>query len=244
MVHLDLVRRWSGGARPARMLKTDLFEEANGADHILFDITPKPERSFGYDISLATVRRASQRWASAGAGLFCSDARRLAIASDSVDLIVSTSTLDHLDSAEQLRAAIGEMARVLKPGGRVILTLDNPHNPLYWILRLLSRLGWMPFQLGATVSRRRLVSMLEDAGLEGIDTCMLIHNPRLISTLLFLALRRALGRRADAPVTALLGWFAKLDRLPTRELTACFSAVCARKPAAPDHRRLQAGEGL
>jgi len=230
--------------RAARLLKTDLFEEANGEDHILFDITPEPEQSFGYDVSLATVHKASQRWTNTGAGLLCSDARRLAIASDSLDLIVSTSTLDHLDSAEQLRAAIEEMARVLKPGGRLILTLDNPHNPLYWILRLLSRLGWMPFQLGATVSRRRLVSMLEHAGLEVIDTCMLIHNPRLISTFLFLALRRTLGRRADAPVAALLGLFAKLDRLPTRELTACFSAVCARKPAAPDQPLRRAARGL
>jgi hypothetical protein len=73
--------------------------------------------------------------------------------------------------------------------------------------------------------------MLEQAGLEVLDSRMLIHNPRLISTILFLALRRLLGRRADGPIAFLLHAFAALERLPTREFTGCFSAVRARKPS-------------
>jgi hypothetical protein len=61
----------------------------------------------------------------------------------------------------------------------------------------------------------------------------LIHNPRLVSTALFMALRRTLGRRADGPIRFLLGSFERLGRLPTREYTACFVAVCGRKPAGP-----------
>jgi len=229
-VHLDLMRAWSNSSPPARLLKTDLFEDANGDDHILFDIAPAPHRRFGIDLNIATVQCAARRFEQPGASLFCCDARRLAIASDSLDAIVSTSTLDHLGSKDELRGALVELARVLRPGGRLVLTLDNPRNPLYWVLRLLSSWGFMPFRLGVTVSRSRLIRMLEQAGLEVLDSRMLIHNPRLISTILFLALRRLLGRRADGPIAFLLHAFAALERLPTREFTGCFSAVRARKP--------------
>ena len=228
--HLDLVRSWTDGATPTRLLKTDLFEEANGDDHILFDVTPSPAMRFGFDLSQTTVRRAAQRFPDSNAGMFCCDVRRLSIASDSLDLIVSTSTLDHLASIRELRDAIGELARTLKPGGRLIITLDNSHNPIYWALRLMSRLGWLPFHLGVTVSRARMIGMLEQAGLEVLDSRMLIHNPRLLSTVLFLVLRRLFGRRAHDAIAGLLRLFAALEGLPTREFTACFSAACALKP--------------
>jgi len=77
-----------------------------------------------------------------------------------------------------------------------------------------------------------LVRKLEAAGLEIADTDYLIHNPRVLSTLAFLTLRKIFGRSASRPIRWLLGAFAVLDRLPTRGLTSCFVAVCARKPAA------------
>jgi hypothetical protein len=72
---------------------------------------------------------------------------------------------------------------------------------------------------------------LQQVGLELVATGVLIHNPRLISTLLFLGLRRLLGRRADPVIQALLRFFALPGRLSTRGFTACFVAACARKPA-------------
>ncbi|MEN6605387.1 MAG: class I SAM-dependent methyltransferase [Bryobacteraceae bacterium] len=229
-VHLELMRGWSNPSPTARLLKTDLFEEANGNDHILFDIEPAPRRRFGIDLDISTVQCAARRFEQPGAGLFCCDAKHLAIATGSLDAIVSTSTLDHLASTDELRDALTELARVLRPGGKMVVTLDNPRNPLYWLLRLLSSWGCMPFRLGVTVSRSRLIRMLQQTGLEVLDSRMLIHNPRLVSTVLFLALRRLLGRRADRPIAFLLRAFAALDRLPTREFTGCFSAVRARKP--------------
>ena len=76
-----------------------------------------------------------------------------------------------------------------------------------------------------------LVDKLKASGLEVTDTDYLIHNPRVVSTALFLALRKVLGRRADRPVDWLLRAFEVLDRLPTRGITACFVAVRARKSA-------------
>ena len=51
----------------------------------------------------------------------------------SFDLVVLTEVIEHL---ENHRAALGEVARVLRPGGHLILTTPN-------IMRLDSRLGFM-----------------------------------------------------------------------------------------------------
>jgi hypothetical protein len=69
-----------------------------------------------------------------------------------------------------------------------------------------------------------------------ISTDYLIHNPRLLSTLLFLGIRKMLGRFADMPVRALLACFAALDKLPTRSSTGCFVAAFAEKPVSATRR--------
>ncbi len=119
----------------------------------------------------------------------------------------------------------------MREGGLLIVTLDNPDNPLYPPLRCASRRGWIPFSLGYTASMPELNRLLADLDLEVVANDWLLHNPRMLSTLLFLGLRKALGRHSDRLIEALLGLFAKLGRLPTRRWTACFVAACARRPA-------------
>jgi hypothetical protein len=118
---------------------------------------------------------------------------------------------------------------VLRPGGTIIVTLDNPKNPLYGILKALGNRGWIPFKMGYTTSLAGLVMALDKAGIEVIATDYQIHNPRLLSTALFLAIRRALGRSADLPIRFLLAAFNLLDRLPSRAFTACFVAAYGKK---------------
>ena len=120
--------------------------------------------------------------------------------------------------------------RVVKPSGLLFITLDNPWNPLYPMLRWATRLRRAPLILGQTASLSELNAWLRELGMEVTDHDWLIHNPRLLSTLLFLGLRKILGRAGDGPVRALLGLFGLLGRLPSRPLTACFVAVRARKP--------------
>ena len=66
------------------------------------------------------------------------DLRRLdGVASDSYDCAIITQTLHFIDD---LDAAIGEIKRVLKPGGTVLITtpflqkLERPEHPDYWRL--------------------------------------------------------------------------------------------------------------
>ena len=212
-----------------RLLKTDVFEEAHGQDHILFDLFPDSE-ALGMDVSPESARRALRRCTNPRCRFFAADVTRLPLRSGNVDLVVSPSTLDHFSSDAELRQAVAEIARVLRPGGVAVITLDNAENPLYWLLRWASRRGWMPFRLGATLRLEELCGLLREAGLAVTDTGALIHNPRAISTLLFLLLRRLLGRWADQPIQVLLTLFSWLHYLPTRRWTACFIAARAEKP--------------
>jgi len=231
-VHQELIRRWTRGVAVSRVLKTDAFEEAHGDDQILFDLFPDAAFTMAVDLAWQTAHRAQAKCGNPNVHFLVGDVRCLGVRCQSVDVIVSTSTLDHFDSRQDLSAALAELRRVLRPGGVAIVTLDNSENPLYAPLRWASRRGWAPYALGYTTSLSGLVRHLEEAGLEVVATDTLVHNARLISTVLFLTLRRVLGRRADVPIRWLLKAFAVLGRLPTRRFTACFVAACARKPLA------------
>jgi len=228
-VHQELVWRWTRGVAIRRVLKTDAFEEAHGDDCILFDLFPQAV-SVGMDLALSTARRAQARSPHERVRFLAGDVRGLPIRPGSIDVIVSTSTLDHFDSRAEFERALGQLAGALRPGGVLVITLDNPWNPLYGLFRWISRRGWLPFRLGYTTALPGLTQSLRDAGLEVAATAALIHNPRLISTAVFRALRRPLGRHADIAIRALLAAFAAFGRLPTRQFTACFVAACARKP--------------
>ena len=192
--NMGFVRRWSNGFSPETLLKTDLFEEANGLDRILFDLDLGQSRTLGFDLSIPTVHKADSQGRGSAARLMAADARNLPLETNSVDLIVSTSTLDHFDLAEDFVASIRELARVLRPGGRLLLTMDNPANPTYQLLRLVCRLPGAPFELGYTPGKKQLEADLRRAGLRPVGWEPLLHNPRLFSTLLYMALRRLPGR--------------------------------------------------
>ena len=230
--HLDLIRRWIGSSVSGTVLKTDLFEEAYGRDRILFGLFPGAQQVIGVDVSSRTVHAARARCLDPNIRFVVSDVRHLPLLSGSVDLILSTSTLDHLGKEEHFQEAIAELCRLLRPGGTVVITLDNPENPLFHVLRWVSRLGWAPFPLGFTASRRQLNSYLSEEGLEVLANEWLIHNPRLFSTAIVLTLRKILGRHGDILILGLLRLFALLGHLPSRRFTACFVAACARKPMA------------
>lgn len=220
-------------AQPPRIvLKTDLFEEANGVDQILSGLDLGQRLVVGFDLSTETAK-GGRRVLGVNAPLFVSDARRLALASDSIDLIISTSTLDHMEDPADLEQALKELYRVLRPGGRMALTLDNPWNPLYPLLRFVCYLPGAPFGMGCTLSRRGLDRGLRKIGFLPTAWRPILHNPRVVSTLYFMMLRRLLPENgADLWIARSLKLFDHLERLPTRWLTGCFVAVCATKPEA------------
>lgn len=229
--HLRLVERWTGGKKPARVLKTDLFEEAFGDDQLLFGLFPDAQ-VYAIDLAVSTVRNAGKRVPRESRCAFhfgVADLRALPLRSRSFDLILSTSSLDHFSSGEDFNKAIEQIVDALGHGGRLILTLDNRWNPLYLPLKWLSQCSWAPFPLGYTPSLTKLKKLLVLKGLQIRGDDCLVHNPRMLSTLLFLGLRRSMGSLASPVISGLLKVFSWLDYLPTRYFSACFIAVIAEK---------------
>ena len=238
-VNRACVRRWAAESAHGVVLKTDLFEEANGDDHILADLAAEGSRVVGIDCQPSTVARAARRFHGPALDLTVADLRSLNFADTTFDLIVSTSTLDHFDHRAEFLEALAELNRVLRPGGRMILILDNPLNPTYLPLKWICR--WLaPYSLGYSTSRRNFCAALQAMGLEVLGSDYIIHNPRMFSTALFLLLRKTLRGYAGGTIGLLLRAFALLDKLPTRGLTACFSVVSVRKPAAQHVRKATA----
>lgn len=78
-------------------------------------------RGVGIDLSLAMLRAASA--ASPDARLLQADLRSLPLAPSSIDLAVCSLALCHLPEIE---SALGEIARVLRPGGTLVVA--DPHG--------------------------------------------------------------------------------------------------------------------
>jgi SAM-dependent methyltransferase len=233
VLNAELVRKALDG--PVRLaLKTDTFEEACGDDSPMPDVRLLAGTWLAMDGAFGMVQRARQRMPA----LECltADVRSLPFRAASLDLVFSNSTLDHFRTRPEFEAAVHEIARILRPRGKLIVTLDNSLNPTYWLLRALSKTRLAPFPLGYTASPSALRKVLDQAGFDIVTTGVMIHNPRVLSTLLYMLLRRLLGRRADKPIGAFLAAFQWLDWLPSRHVTACFITAAAVRRAETNGR--------
>jgi SAM-dependent methyltransferase len=228
--HLRFIGRMQTWApRPRRVLKTDLFEEAFGEDQLLGTFPVEASLLCGVDVAPEIVAKCQTRFAPLRGGLPAADLRALPFRDASFDWIVSNSSLDHFDSREDLERALRELTRVLAPGGVLLLTLDNPGNPLYHCLRFAARRGWVAFPLGETLSASEAWEAMERHGLHGLERRYFLFNPRGVSTLFFLFVRKLLARRGDDIVRAFLWTFGKLGTALARRWTACFHATWAQK---------------
>jgi len=228
-VNARLVRRWLPSLAGSRVLKTDLFDEAVAAG-LVPGLRAAGASVVGVDVSEATVAAARMRYPDLEVEI--ADVRRLPFADASFDVVVSNSTLDHFESITDLRRAIGELHRVLGPGGNLLITLDNGANPLVALrnalpARALRRLGLTHYVLGTTCGPRRLSTLLQTAGFEIERASAVMHFPRVAARLL----AAAVGPRAR--LLRLLVAGERLERTPLRYATGQFVAAQAVKPLPP-----------
>ena len=81
------------------------------------------ERTVGVDLSRGLLECASERRASADRfGLCQGDAAGLPVRDDVVDLAVYVATVHHLPDPDARIASLSELARVLAPGGRALVS--------------------------------------------------------------------------------------------------------------------------
>jgi SAM-dependent methyltransferase len=233
-VHEALVSRWLAAGESYRFLKTDLFEEAvgNGLYPLLKEC---PRAAIGMDVSWRVAAAACSRRQNLRG--IAADSRRLPFADSSFDGIISISTFDHFSSKEGLTRSLDEIARVLRPGGILILTLDNPANPIIALRQrlpfaLLNRLKLVPYYIGYTCGPGRLQRILVEAGFEITEMAAVAHVPRVFAIPLARWVDRHGTPRSRAWLGRTLRRFECLARWPTRYGTGHFTAVRAVRKGA------------
>jgi SAM-dependent methyltransferase len=82
----------------------------------------------GVDLAPSMLRQARGRGL---VGTYAATTSALPFASNSFDLALTVATLHHLKTPERVAATVSHMARVVRPGGFVVLWDHNPANP-YW----------------------------------------------------------------------------------------------------------------
>jgi SAM-dependent methyltransferase len=163
-----------------KILKTDLWDEAKNT-RILVWANRQGALTYGVDISEPIVRQARAAFASGtdrsnslrGA---LSDIRDLPFSDSSFDAIYSMGTIEHFDETER---AVGEIARVLKPGGRAIIGVPNRCDPFLrpLLVTALHAAGWYGYGFEKSYTRRGLRRMLEQAGLVIVTETAILFMP-------------------------------------------------------------------
>ena len=118
----------------------------------------------------------------------------------------------------------------------LLISLDNPANPVLRlrqaVYRRVGRLGGLiPFYMGCTLSRARLVAALEEVGFETLESRYVVHVPRVAGLWLCEWAARSGRPRLGRGLRLLFDRLERLlRRLPTRAWTGYFVAVdCARR---------------
>jgi SAM-dependent methyltransferase len=230
-INARLLARWLPESGNASLLKTDLFDEAVG-DGLLSRLGERSALSVGMDVSEQVLLAARSRCP--GAVRIAADVRQLPFADDSFDCVVSISTLDHFASHAEVHTSLVELRRVLRPGGLLVLTMDNLNNPVVWLRNVvlfpwLHRVGIVPYYVGKTAGQARLRNMVTSAGLEVRAVEATLHCPRVLAVSIAKRLSRADDRTQKRFLEFLMD-FERLAHWPFRFVTGYFVAVRAVKP--------------
>lgn len=240
-VYLDLVNRWTDIAGAGTILKTDLFAEAFGLEQFIFDISGLDGNLVGIDISSEIVSKAREQAGRHGVDtsrFCCCDVRQLPMPDNSVDLVISDSSLDHFPSEADIVAALKELARVLREGGVLFLSLDNKKQlsyPPYFITRAWMKFGLSPYFIGKTLSPSRLEQTLREIGFSVEEMTTILHYPHPDSLIRWLEylLRKVSRCRLDNLIRRGLAWLDGLGEKRTRYLTGRYITVKAVKKRMP-----------
>lgn len=231
-VYGGLIRRWLKAAPGGLSLKTDLFEEAISLHYPLADLG---SRTAGMDGSPAVVKSARTNLSQRGAAplVAVSDLRHIAVRNAAFSSILSGSSLDHFADKADIAVSLAELRRVLASGGRLLVTFDNPHNPVIWLrnrlpFRWLHALRLVPYYVGATYNQAEARAGLEALGFEVCGTTAVAHAPRAPAMWLAALAERLNWPPVSAALAAALDGFEVMERWPTRYLTGYYLVVYAR----------------
>jgi SAM-dependent methyltransferase len=151
-----------------------------------------------------------------------------------MEQILSPSSLDHFRTESEIDDAIRELCRILKPGGVLILALDNPHNPVVWIrnhlpFQWLNRIGVVPYFVGPTCTMKEAKEKLRAAGMDVTDYAAVAHAPRLPAIWLSMVAQAVRSKRLEDILSQTFAWWEFLAKWPVRFRTAYYIALRAEK---------------
>ncbi|MCP9485231.1 MAG: methyltransferase domain-containing protein [Gaiellaceae bacterium MAG52_C11] len=205
----------------------DLLDAGMGPGRLCEALDQQGWTVSGVDVSGSMVELAQRRVPSAAARLVVGEIERLPFDDELFDAVVATGVLEYAD----VTRALGELNRVARPGGLVVVSYPNPHalygiwktQVFYRSVRVLKRLGrrphhWMP-RGGPTVSPNRFAGLLRSAGLvvESVEHTSYLVVPTPLDAML-------------PRVTARLGARLEGSSRPAR-LLATQVVYAARKPS-------------
>ncbi len=207
---IALLQRAVGSFRGLRVLKLDLWNEAVNT-RILHWMQAQGAEVYGLDVSTVTVQRARRNasLASPPMHLVQADIRALPFQPESFDLVYTMGTIEHVP---EYQAAVADIRRVLRPGGRAIIGVPHLWDPflrpvIVWALELFDHYPYSPEK---AFSWPELRCVVEAAGFDVEQRAGILALPgiiRMADTFLF---RR--GIRLDG-VFALVQWpFGQLER--------------------------------
>jgi ubiquinone/menaquinone biosynthesis C-methylase UbiE len=227
-----LLKNWLHNRRVANILKTDTFDEAVGEGLYPF-LQEHAAVVHGIDIAPEFVSQAATHYPDFD--VCQADVRDLSFTENSFDIVVSNSTLDHFQSANDIHRSLQELFRVMKAGGSLVISLDNLQNPIIGVrsllpYKLLRKLNIVPYFVGATFGRRSLTAALEKAGFEVLETRAIMHCPRFLAVHLAGILQKRASQKTQQRFLNCLAWFEVLSKLPSRYFTGHFVAAHAVKP--------------
>jgi SAM-dependent methyltransferase len=153
----------------------DVLDAGMGPGRLVAELERRGWTAWGIDASPRMVDVARARAPQAAERLAVARIEQLPFADASFDVVVSLGVLQY---TEEQGAAIRELARVLRPGGRAVLSVGNSRSPcclwrehvVFAIARVLKRRvpfgSPPPLQRSSSPGRSRLRAMIADAGLE------------------------------------------------------------------------------
>lgn len=158
------------GDRPGRVLDCGM-----GPGRLLAELARRGWSVGGIDISEEMVALARSRLPQSAASLVQGTVESLPFPSESFDAAVATGVLEYVENVPR---ALGEVARVLRPGGVFVLSTPNTSAvPTLWRQRivypaarivkpLLRSRRPVPLRRPGLLSRGRLAELLAGSGLE------------------------------------------------------------------------------
>jgi len=157
-VNLKLLAQWLTGTRKENLLKTDLFDEAV-SEGLLSRMIDHAQHVIGIDISTQVIQDALSMHKTLKT--VNADVRTLPFGDRSFDIVVSTSTVDHFKTKTEIVSCLREFHRILRENGQLIITIDNPLNPVIWLrnilpYRLLYKFHMVPYITGKTMGPSQL----------------------------------------------------------------------------------------